>query len=59
VDKLNAALNAAIKTPEAKKIYATFGYEPMGGTPKDFVAHMQAITARWGPVIRDAHITYQ
>ena len=36
VDKLNAAINRAIKSPAFKERFAAIGDEPAGGTPEEF-----------------------
>jgi tripartite-type tricarboxylate transporter receptor subunit TctC len=52
VDKLNAAVNKALKSEAFLDKFATFGDEPGGGTPEDFAAAIKADSAKWGDVIR-------
>jgi tripartite-type tricarboxylate transporter receptor subunit TctC len=47
---------AAINTPELKAKLATQIMEPVGNTPAQFKAQIEADLARWKPVIRDAGI---
>jgi tripartite-type tricarboxylate transporter receptor subunit TctC len=46
----------AINTPELKAKLATQIMEPVGNTPAQFKAQIDADLARWAPVIRDAGI---
>jgi tripartite-type tricarboxylate transporter receptor subunit TctC len=52
VDKLNAAVNKALKSEAFLEKFATFGDEPGGGSPEDFAAAIKADSAKWGDVIR-------
>ena len=58
VDKLNAAINQAIKSNSFKEKFAKIGDEPGGGTPEDFAATIRADSAKWGDVIRRAGIKF-
>jgi tripartite-type tricarboxylate transporter receptor subunit TctC len=58
VDKLNAAINRAIKSEAFKEKFAKIGDEPGGGTPEDFAATIKADSAKWGDVIKRAGITF-
>ncbi len=58
VDKLNAAINQAIKSEAFKEKFAKIGDEPGGGTPEDFAATIQADSAKWGDVIKRAGIKF-
>ncbi len=42
LDKLNAALNAALKTAEFRDRLTALGAEPLGTTPREFAAHIAA-----------------
>ena len=59
VAKVNAAVNAALATPELKSHFNTMGLQPVGGTPADMDRIVKADTERWGKVIRAANITLQ
>ena len=52
VDKLNAAINRAIASPDFKERFAEIGDEPAGGTPEDFAELIAADSAKWADVIR-------
>lgn len=56
VDKLNAAINAALAEPGPKAQLATLGVEPMRLSPAAFKQFIAAEDAKWGKVIRDAGI---
>ena len=42
--------------PDVKERFATIGFEPVGGTPERFAAHLKAESAEWARVVRDAKI---
>lgn len=52
VDKLNAAINKALKSESFKEKFAKIGDEPAGGTPEDFAATIKADSAKWSGVVR-------
>lgn len=52
VDKLNAAVNKALKSPAFLEKFAKFGDEPGGGSPEDFAATIKADSAKWAEVIK-------
>ncbi len=56
VDKLNAAINQAIKSDSFKEKFAKIGDEPGGGTPEEFAATIRTDSAKWGDVIKRADI---
>ncbi len=58
VDKLNGAINQAIKSEAFKEKFAKIGDEPGGGTPEDFAATIKADSAKWGDVIKRAGIKF-
>jgi tripartite-type tricarboxylate transporter receptor subunit TctC len=51
VDKLNAAVNQAIQSPNFKARFAQIGDEPAGGTPEDFARVIAADSAKWKDVV--------
>ena len=53
---LNAAINEALRTPEVRKSLEAEGAVPLGGSPKDFQAHMQGEVARLAPVVDAAKL---
>jgi tripartite-type tricarboxylate transporter receptor subunit TctC len=56
VGKLNAELNAALKSPDLVQRWEALGVLPLGGTPADAVARNEAETRKWSAVIDAAHI---
>jgi tripartite-type tricarboxylate transporter receptor subunit TctC len=59
VDKLNAAIQVALKTPEMVKLLTEQGIEPAGNSPEEFAIAMHADIAKWIRVCRDAGIKPQ
>jgi tripartite-type tricarboxylate transporter receptor subunit TctC len=59
VDKLNAALVAAIRDPENHKALLTNGAEPVGSTPEEHAALVRSEIEKWKTVARQAHIDPQ
>jgi tripartite-type tricarboxylate transporter receptor subunit TctC len=52
VNKLNAAINGALKSDAFREKFARIGDEPAGGTPEDFAATIKADSAKWADVVR-------
>ena len=52
IDKLNAAINAGLQSPEMQYALEKLSYAPMGGTPGEFTATMTADLATWSPIIK-------
>jgi len=52
LDRLNAAVNAALETPEAKERIAQLGSEGGGGTPEQFAELIRRDSAKWAEVIK-------
>ncbi len=59
VDKLNAAVRAALAKPEVKEKIAGFAAEPAPGTAEDLAAFVQSQLVSWGKSIKDAGIEPQ
>ncbi|MGB7036547.1 MAG: tripartite tricarboxylate transporter substrate binding protein [Xanthobacteraceae bacterium] len=62
IDKLNAALRAALADPKVKKLFADGGmdeYPPAKQTPEAAAALLKSEIALWGQVVRDNHISTQ
>jgi tripartite-type tricarboxylate transporter receptor subunit TctC len=55
--KLNAELNAALKSPDLAQRWETLGVLPLGGSPEDAVRRNCAETERWSAVIRAAWLS--
>jgi tripartite-type tricarboxylate transporter receptor subunit TctC len=56
VAKLNAALNAALVSPQVSTRFADLNIESHQNTPAEFGAYVEAQTTLWGRVVRDANI---
>ena len=52
IDKLNAAINTALKTPAAQASLAKFSAIAKTGTPDDFKAFLADQTQKWGAVVK-------
>jgi tripartite-type tricarboxylate transporter receptor subunit TctC len=59
VAKLNAELNAVLKTDDMKKKMADFGAEVGGGTPEDFGNFVAAEIKRYGPIVKMAGVKFE
>jgi tripartite-type tricarboxylate transporter receptor subunit TctC len=56
IKRLNDEFNRIISDPEMKKRMLGNGYEPVGGTPEKFGAHIHAEIAKWAPVVKAASV---
>ncbi len=56
IDKLNAAINAALADPMMISRYAEFGSTPLPGSPADFGKLIADETEKWAKVIKFANI---
>jgi tripartite-type tricarboxylate transporter receptor subunit TctC len=52
LDKLNASVNAAIRSPIFIERFATIGDEPAGGTPEEFAELIRRDSAKWADVVK-------
>jgi len=52
IDKLNAAVNAGLESPELRLSLARLGIEPKLGTPAEFAAIIAADAPRWAEIVR-------
>jgi tripartite-type tricarboxylate transporter receptor subunit TctC len=52
IKRLNADFNRIIAAPEVRKRMLENGYEPVGGPPEKFGAHIHAEIAKWAPVVK-------
>jgi tripartite-type tricarboxylate transporter receptor subunit TctC len=51
VARLNAAINAALKSADIRETLSNFGSEPLGGTPQDFAAFIASESKKWTDAI--------
>lgn len=56
IDKVNAAVNKILQTPEMRKRFITQGAQPDGTTHADFAALMRAEDTKWRQVIKESGI---
>src|SRR5580692_9616093 len=52
IDRLNAAVNAAIKRPEIVKLWADQGAAPMSMTPEQFDKYLRSDIVKWADVVK-------
>ena len=52
IDKLNAAINAAIKRPEIVKLWTEQGALPMSMTPEEFDKYLRGDIVKWANVVK-------
>ncbi|MGN1285005.1 MAG: tripartite tricarboxylate transporter substrate binding protein [Bradyrhizobium sp.] len=52
IDKLNTAVNAAIRRPEVEKLWAEQGAVPMTMTPEAFDTFLRADIVKWADVVK-------
>ncbi|MET0204434.1 MAG: tripartite tricarboxylate transporter substrate-binding protein, partial [Casimicrobiaceae bacterium] len=56
VDKLNAEVNAIMKTPEFAEKVASQGGLVYGGSPEDFAAYIRNDVPKWDKLVKAANI---
>jgi tripartite-type tricarboxylate transporter receptor subunit TctC len=59
IAKINAAVNAYLKSDEGRAQLDKMGMAPGGGTPEALQTHLERETAKWGPIIKGANISLQ
>ena len=52
IDKLNAAVNDAVKRPEIVKLWAEQGAVPMSMTPEEFDKYLRGDIVKWADVVK-------
>jgi tripartite-type tricarboxylate transporter receptor subunit TctC len=52
IDKLNAAVNAAIKRPDIVKLWTGQGAQPMSMMPAEFDAYLRGDIVKWAEVVK-------
>jgi tripartite-type tricarboxylate transporter receptor subunit TctC len=57
--KLNAAVNDVLKTPQVADHLRKTHQQPLGGTPEEMTAYINAERQRWTEVIRSADVKLQ
>lgn len=56
IKRLNDEFNRIITDAEIRKRMLDNGYEPVGGSPEKFAAHIRAEIAKWAPVVKSAGV---
>jgi tripartite-type tricarboxylate transporter receptor subunit TctC len=56
VERVNRGVNEVLKTDEVRKLLATDGLEPAGGTPEEFAVVLKSEVARWKRVVDQARV---
>ena len=54
--KLNATLNAALKSPDVQSRFQQLNIDLHPNTPEEFAAFVKEQMARWSKVVKDANI---
>ena len=54
VDRLSSETRAALSAGDVRKRLVDLGAEPLGSTPEEFSAYVQAEFQRWGKLAREA-----
>jgi tripartite-type tricarboxylate transporter receptor subunit TctC len=56
IQRLNAAVNGALRTTAVKENFARLAADTLEGTPEDLARLMRVETAKWTRVVREAGI---
>ena len=56
VAKLSAETQRILKLPDVAERIVALGAQPVGGTPQEYAAFIQAEIAKWSKVIRSAGV---
>ena len=54
IDKLNAEINASLRSPEMRATLAKLAVEPLAMTPQQFEAFLAVERQKWPPLVRAA-----
>jgi tripartite-type tricarboxylate transporter receptor subunit TctC len=52
IARLNAACNAALKTPAIEAALKRLGAQPRGGNPDALAKVIKSDTEKWGPIVK-------
>lgn len=58
IERLNQATNAFLQSPKGQDVLARLSMQPVGGSPADLRAFIGTELERWGPVVREANISF-
>ncbi len=56
IEKLNAAINTALRSPEMKAAMDNLGVEPIIGTPQDFAAFIADEQPKWAKIVETSGV---
>jgi tripartite-type tricarboxylate transporter receptor subunit TctC len=56
VDKLNAAINDSLRSPEMKASMGKLGFEAKIGSPREFAAFIAEELPRWGRIVKSSGV---
>ena len=59
IGRVNAVVNAYLRSDKGKQDLAKFDMQMGGGTPDELKAFMASEVAKWGPIIKAANITLE
>jgi tripartite-type tricarboxylate transporter receptor subunit TctC len=59
IDTVNAHVNAFLQSKAGMAQLDRMGMIPVGGSPEDLKAYIEAEHAKWGPIIKEANIKLQ
>ena len=54
VNKLKLEVAMGLASPAVKETLVAHGADPVGNTPEQFAAHIQAETRKWAKVVKDS-----
>ena len=57
IDKLNARINARLKSAELRSALAKLSNQPLGGTPQDFTDTIKGDIGKWAPIVKALGLT--
>ena len=56
VNRLNAAINEGLRSPDMGASLQRLGAEAKGGSPQDFAAFIGEETQKWGAIVRSSGV---
>ena len=56
IDKLNAAIERALRMEDVREKFAALGIEAVGGPPEAFARHIRGESEKWGRLVKAANI---
>jgi tripartite-type tricarboxylate transporter receptor subunit TctC len=59
ISKVNEGVNEFLRSDIGRKQLAKIWMTPMGGTPQQLADYIKSENAKWGPIIKQAHIVLQ